>query len=315
MLFMTTRIRTIVALASLAAPSAALAAPAESATDEGLERPAIQDLGFDVDNPDLNPDVIAHAQDLVFQAHSKFDLGDYEGAIELWEQAYRLLPLSSRGQLMAPLANAHVRAYEVSKDPAHLAQAKVLFEGQLELLDADDDIRVNVEEALDDVEAELARLEQERLEREREREREEAAARAEAVRAAKLESAPTTTEPVDTWTAQDRGRFRVYLGVGGSLVGLGIGGLGAMAAGIALGSDVDRRGAALDASASSEDYQDLRAEGVAYNQMAWITGAIGGALVVTGAALVIVAVVQKRRGDRPSAARLQPHITGLRLHF
>lgn len=78
-------------------------------------------------------DALAEAQDLYQQGEIKFQTADYEEALALWKKAYAMLPdgeenRAIRHALVYNIAEAHSRAYEVSRNPTHLRKAKILLE-------------------------------------------------------------------------------------------------------------------------------------------------------------------------------------------
>jgi tetratricopeptide (TPR) repeat protein len=268
--------------------------------------------------PDDDADQPQDARDLIAAGFVQFELADYDAALELWEQAYAQLPVSTRGQLAVPLANAHVRAYEGDSDPEHLLKAKALFNDHLETLDTDDEeLRATIEIELAKIDTELARLDAELAKRDVERaeiEKDIADARVEASEASE---AGGQAGPSDSGSER---RFRVQVGVGTSLAGLGVVSSTAMAAGLALGDGADRNAPsdpnlAPYGSEEWQELQDLRKKGEAYNRMAWTTGVIGGALLISGVTTIIVAVAQHKRDRGSTATRLRPWASGLELRF
>jgi hypothetical protein len=266
--------------------------------------------------PDATEAPAAEAKRLFAEGSSKYELGDCQGAIELWEQAYELLPLGLRAQLQVPLANAHVCAYESDEDPEHLRRAQVLFGDYLAALDAvDQQTRAEVEGLLKQVSDTLAELEAEAERRKQELAEREAIAREEAAKAETIQQ----MQDLDPWTDEQRRRFRIFNGVGGSLIGLGAAGLGVMATGLVLGENVDVRGSHLTVHDPYSEYARLRETGRDYNVMAAVSGAIGGALLVSGVSMIVVAAVERRRAklelERGKSARIRPTGTGLELQF
>jgi hypothetical protein len=264
--------------------------------------------------PELDP--AAEARRLFAEGSAKYELGDCKGAIELWEQAYELLSLGLRGQLQVPLANAHVCAYEGDEDPEHLRRAQVLFGDYLAALDAaDQQTRTEVEGLLAQVTSTLAEVQAEAERREQELDEREAVAREQAAKAVVIEQ----MQDLDPWTDEQRRRFRIFNGVGGSLIGLGAAGLGVMATGLALGESVDVRGSQLTVHDPYSKYAQLRETGRDYNAMAAVGGALGGALLVSGVSLIVVAAVERKRAklelERSRSTRIRPTGAGLELQF
>jgi hypothetical protein len=251
---------------------------------------------FLAQSPDpTEPDPAVEARRLFAEGSAQYELGDCNGAIVLWEQAYELLPLAQRAQLQVPLANAHVCAYEGDADSEHLRRANVLFGDYLASLDAaDQQTRAEVETLLEQVTATLAELEAEAARREQALAEREAVAREEAAKAVVI----AQMQELDPWTDEQRRRFRLFNGVGGSLIGLGAVGLGVMATGLVLGENVDARGSHLTVHDPYSEYARLREQGRNYNVLATIGGVVGGALLASGVALIVVAVVERKQARR-----------------
>jgi hypothetical protein len=281
------------------------------ATEDGVPE---AEAGLQPAGGEGDDDPLTRVRKLFALGAAKFDLGDCAGAIEAWEEAYEGSPLELRGQLQVPLANAHVCQYEADGDPDHMRRAEVLYRDYLEALDADDEeTRAQTEAMLTDVRAELDRVEAEAKARERELAEREARAREEAAR----EIVAQQLQNLDPYTEEERRRFRRMTGLGGALLAAGAGSAGVMVVALALGQRVDKRGAALTPGDPYSKYAALRDEGRAWNATATATGIVGGALLASGAAVLIVALLERERARQSisEAARLRPRLTGLELQF
>lgn len=278
----------------------------------------------DTSSPDTSaPDEatkLERAKDFVSRGQSKFNIADYNGAIELWEQAYELLPEAARGQIEAALGNAHLEAYTIDLDRRHLRKAEVLFNNQVALLDPED------EETRAELDAQLARIAAER-ERIQMREQQLAArdqrARDQATREqvareqAEIDEAGVAdTRARDLQTEQDGRLTRRRVIVGSALLGIGGAALGVMAAGLALGAGVEGKGAELATDPTTEPalLQELRDDGYRYNRLAWTMGVVGSTLVISGASALVIGLIQRARGRR-SAARERAGLARLTLRF
>lgn len=76
-------------------------------------------------------EALAEARALFERGQAKYETFDYSGAIDLWQQAYAVVPESQAGVRNAMVYNialAQEKAYEVDHDPAHLRQAVFLLE-------------------------------------------------------------------------------------------------------------------------------------------------------------------------------------------
>jgi hypothetical protein len=76
---------------------------------------------------------LTEAKSLYKEGEVKFQTADYEDALALWKKAFAILPdgdetRAIRHALVYNIAEAHRRAYEVSRNPTHLRKAKILLE-------------------------------------------------------------------------------------------------------------------------------------------------------------------------------------------
>jgi hypothetical protein len=272
---------------------------------------------------------IDRAQELFALGESTFHLGQYNSTIELWEEAYALLPTSmraERAELQVSLADVHRRAHEKNPDPEHLRAAQRLYTDYLDAVDVDDPARVEIEAELEAVSTELAELEAElaRIELAA------AAAKAatESARAAGETEAEAALSHYKAERAEDQRRARVGIErkwiTGGLLIGIGTVSVGTMVAGLALGADADRRGQEVaperpvntfDAAEQRRQLTILLRDGTTYNQIAWTSGIIGGALLISGTMLLVVATLQHERSNTDRHVRLHPGPSGLEVRF
>jgi tetratricopeptide (TPR) repeat protein len=75
---------------------------------------------------------LEEASALYKQGKTKFEMAEYEAAIELWKEAYAKLPDSDdaraiKTDLVYNISEAQIRAYEIGRDPTHLRKARVLL--------------------------------------------------------------------------------------------------------------------------------------------------------------------------------------------
>lgn len=258
-------------------------------------RTLAQPEGVAVEAPSEPPsdDPVEQAQKLFDEGATKFETADYIGAIELWTEAFGLVPNAPenapvKAKLIANIAAAQERAYVVDKQVSHLNQAKILIERYRGVLD---DIYLDelerekelawVSERLTKIDAEL------KVVAEREAAK-QAAEQAAAERAAAEQPAP-----------RPPGRGLV---IGGSvLAGVGAAGLGVMVSGMVIGS-------------SNDDISDLpstdlvtRADrfrmGRLGNALAIAGGVGGGLLLGVGVALLVVGL-KKNRAEGQDTAKL-----------
>lgn len=114
---------------------------------------------------------LAEAKALNKQAEIKFQTAEYKEALVLWKRAFAILPdgvdtRTIRNALVYNIAEAHIRAYDVSRNQMHLRKAKILLENYREehsQLYGDDpaaiEERASTDERLAQVEQKLAESE------------------------------------------------------------------------------------------------------------------------------------------------------------
>ncbi|MEX1368084.1 MAG: hypothetical protein AB1Z98_33450 [Nannocystaceae bacterium] len=277
----------LLATALTGAWTMARAEPAPQPSSEGPEQAA--------DDP------LAEAQALYERGRAKFETADYSAAIELWSDAYALVPDDASGGqiktlLLYNIATARERAFEVSRDPAQLRQARILME--------------DFEQGIDELYGEGPEAEAERR-----RVHEKIAALDERIAeheqttssgsdtAEQPEPEPSAVDPGTDEPATDApGRGLV---IGGAVsLSLGAAGLGMMAAGLGLGSGAN--------DISDLDPNDIAARrdrfdrGRTGNALAIAGGVTAGVLVVTGS--VLLALGLRRNRNEASAVALQPSV-------
>ncbi|HEY0137460.1 MAG TPA: hypothetical protein VGB85_25425 [Nannocystis sp.] len=215
--------------------------------------------------------------------------GDLDGAIEAWQRATAVLPVTQatahrRAGLALAVAAAHAEAARAR--PERMRRAIAVLDAYLAGLDpTDDENRVAVEQRR----AELA---------------------------ARLGPDPTVT-PTTPAPAPPR-RDRRLLVAGGVGLGLGAAGLTVLAAGLLAGARADRELAAAvelpgDDPRREPDKDAAWARGLRANRAAIAGGVLGGVLLVAGLALTIAGVVRRP----PRRAALTPTLApgGLRWAF
>lgn len=233
---------------------------------------------------------VEQAKRLFDEGATKFETADYVGAIELWTEAFGLVPsvpenAPIKARLIANIAAAQERAYLVDEQASHLNQAKILLERYRDVLD---DIYLDeierekelawVNERLTKIDAELKVV----------AEREAAAKQAAEQQAAEQAEQPDPPPP---------GRGLV---IGGSvLAGFGVAGLGVMVGGMVIGSSND------DISDLPTNDLDTRADrfrmGRLGNALAIAGGVSGGVLLGVGVALLVVGLKKNRAAEQDTA--------------
>ena len=244
------------------------------------------------------------AQELYDRGKVKFDTTHYDEAIELWTEAYGILPDTPenapiKAAIIYNLATAQEKAFGIDKDVTHLRRAVVLMEQYAKSIpdlygDGDEaaEETTRIEERLADVRAKLEEAE-----------------------AAGAEPEPTPDQPPPSEPPTDRpptdDKARPLVIAGATLTGVGVIGLGVMAGGLALGrasndiSDLDP--ADLDARRERFD------RGRAGNVMAYVGGALGGAALVTGAVLLGIGLKRRNAAKTAAAPLLAPGLAGVSL--
>jgi hypothetical protein len=231
--------------------------------------------------------VVGEAQRLFDAGVTKFETADYIGAIELWTEAFGLVPsvpenASIKAKLIANIASAQERAYQVDKQISHLNQAKILLERYRSVL---------VDIYLDEIEREkelawvnerLTRIDTEL----------EAVAEREAAEQAATEQQDQPEQP------KPRPPGRGLL-IGGSVaMALEAVGLGVMIAGMVMGEGND------DISDLPTNDLDTRADrfrmGRLGNGLA-IAGAVGGGVLLGAGVALLVVGLQKRSAGQDTA--------------
>lgn len=248
----------------------------------------------------------AEAEAMFRRGQAKYETADYNGAIDLWTEAYALIEstpetASIKALLLYNLAQAHVKAYELDDDDIHLKQAQQLlqsFRNNLSLLYEDQALRdeetKKVDERLAEIEAMLAAA---KPPPEPEDEPEDEPPRD--------EPPPPELEPVPVPVPDDAGDARPgkpLIITGGVLLGLGVGAGAIAIAGAVLGS-------------GANDIADLDPSDLAAREQQFGTGRTGNVLAIVGAVGAgvllplggaLIGVGAKRNGKaKPSTALLQ----------
>ena len=107
----------------LTTSSAAAAAPRTDDTETSDE----------VEPDEVEPDdpALERARELYELGHARFETFDYEGAVQMWTEAYAEVPTQAdwiRNRMVYNIATAQQRAYDVDRDIGHLRQAVLLLE-------------------------------------------------------------------------------------------------------------------------------------------------------------------------------------------
>ena len=286
-------------------------------------------------------DVLAEVGALFQAGQDRFEVSDFEGAIDRWARAYGQLPdepqyRATRALLLANLAQAHVEAHGVGGPVDHLRQAEQLFGDYLALLDPSDS------QTRQTIEAERSRIEQ-ILEQESAPESEapddpeseseptapdEPARGSEASGDPESGSEPTAEDPSESTppgptpandpadrapVREERPSFSRWergVGIGGGVTVLfAVGLTGAMGTFVWLSRQEERAGEELarNPNASLDDLR-ARARNVRrFNQLAISTGTVAGLFGAVGLGLVGAALDRRTRRLR-GLARVAPSL-------
>lgn len=236
------------------------------------------------------PDPLAEAQALHLEATARYDLGDYEGAISRWLAAAALISDDWRlARLIYNLAEAHRRAYEVGRDPAHLRSARDLYTRFL----ADVQRLDHGKESLStDVAGATVHLE--RIGR----------------RLADLDARDVVERELlqqiaaNTLRHEPTPRTRALRGVGVGFTAAGVTALGLMTAGLVLGRQYEDL-AGLAANAEDER-RVILARGERANHLAIAGAVLGASFLAVGVPTLAVGLVRARRERDEARQHLRP---------
>lgn len=236
--------------------------------------------------PSDAPDpAIERARKLYDKGRAKFETFDYIGAIDLWTEAYEMLPdeeryADIRARLMFNLAAARLEAFDIDEKISHLRQAQRLMD-------------IYVDSLGPGHEADAAEAEQWQ---QRIADRLEQAERSAALRRATPKK--DVPPPVDPRAAK---RARTLTIAGASVLAVGVAGLAAMGGGLGWGAKIEsdaRKDADAMPSPTAGSFEKVLARGHAANGLAIAGAAIGGAAVITGVVLLAASARTKPRAGQ-----------------
>jgi tetratricopeptide (TPR) repeat protein len=279
-------------------PAAAAAAPVVAAI--GVARTS---------QPDADgTDPLTESKGLYQDGKSKYDLFDYDGAIDAWSKAYAVVPESEdarpiRNALVFNLAVAQRKAFDLDGDVTRLKKAKLLIERYLKEYQQLYGIDPNTAEETAESRAKLAEIEALLAERE---------AKPEPVPPPGPTTEPEPTpEPGPTAPVVDEAavkKARTLLIAGGVVAGLGlvtgavVGGLGA-AQGQAAEDEIIDNPLQLGTTRATRI-----ADGRNANTLAIAGAAAGGALLVVGVIVLGVGAAKLKRAKAGDAQARKLHL-------
>src|SRR5690606_15703780 len=169
---------------------------------------------------------------------ARYTAADYEAAVDLWLQAYALIPPSYENRLILAeliynVARAQQKWFEIDKDVKHLRQAREILDrylGEVSELYPPEQVeleRERIQEQIDGLDRQIAEWEAEQARREAEL--------AERMR-------PKFDEQAD---AREEKRNKAMLGAGAGLTAIGAGGVGLFVTGLIMAGNADRTVAGL----------------------------------------------------------------------
>ena len=256
------------------------------------------------EEPAAAPAEAPNAEAIFRRGQAKYETADYNGAIELWTEAYALVDstpenASIKALIIYNLAQAHLEAFDLDQDTIHLKQALRLLESyrkNLDLLYEDTEAIAAERQTVDDRIAEL----------------EAAIAEAEAEPEPEPDEPDEPPPPADPSTdpgpvdAPPSGKALVI--TGGVLLGLGAAMLGTGIAGGLIGASANDISELMPGDTAGRE--DQFALGRAANGMAFLGYVGGGVFIATGAALLGVGVKRNKQRARAGVAglRLSPTI-------
>ncbi len=249
------------------------------------------------------PSGFDRARALYQQGEARFATADFAGAIELWTEAFSIVPDSTdaariKALLIYNIATARERAYEVTNDVSQLRQAKILMQGYAQSIPAlfgdsaeGADEVVKITERLNAITAQIDAYE-----------RKKARDRRSANPGERSDDGP-----------RDPGRgSKALIGAGAGALAVGVGGLAMMGAGVAMGNkanDID--------DLEADDIDGRREQfdrGRTGNTLAIAGGVVGGVFAITGAVLVGIGASRKAKAKTTALAPwFGPRVVGLGL--
>ncbi|HFE45072.1 MAG TPA: hypothetical protein ENJ18_06195 [Nannocystis exedens] len=266
-------------------------------------------------------DTIQQARDLYKRGLARFETADYTGAIDLWTDAYAMLPTSvetaeTKSLFLYNIATARERAYELDGKLSHLRQALVILDGFINYIP-------EIYEEPERATQELAAANERRAAIAAIIEAAEAAANPkpepEPEPEAEPEPEPEPEVEIAPDTSDDIRPGRSMVIAGSVLVGVGTLGLGLMTGGLVLGTKANDLSELEPGDIVGR--RDLFARGLLGNKLALAGGLAGGASLLAGVVVLSLGIKRQRSAGAPPttsfAPLLGPDLAGLQIggHF
>lgn len=241
-----------------------------------------------VAEPEPDPQLLK-AQALYREGAVRYELTDYEGAIALWVEAATLMTDEwRRVRLVYNLAEAHLKAHDLGRDPAHLRSARDLyarFLADVQRLDhGQETLSTDVASAtvtIDRISEQLAALDEEARE-------DRKYLRQIALHTLRPDLSPPT---------------RALRGVGVGFTSAGVASLGLMAFGLVLGQRLEDQAGVAALSESERELTLLRGERA--NHLAIAGAVLGASFLAIGIPTLAVGTVRARRERDEARDRLR----------
>ena len=283
--------------------------PETKAADEPgakADAPAEGAPGGEAPDAGAAPASDADAKVLYDEGQALYSAADYPGAVVKFTEALKLIsragstyPPDARGRLLYNLATAHDRTYNVDPDMVHLRKA-------IEVLQ-----RIIDEAPVHGYEAALVDQARDELQRVRERLEE---AESEANPPPPVEEPVTPAATTGDADESNPNAGKALIISGAVIAGVGLACSGIWIAGIVQGGNAEDDVLATTLPSQEEDRKDAVERGERANTLAAAGAVISSVLVVTGVALVVVGVLQRKKAKRvalipggpASAGRLAP---------
>lgn len=236
------------------------------------------------------------------EGRAHFEISEYAEAVESFRQAYLKAEVIEdeklRNEVMVALlynlAQAHLYAYQVDRDPSHLRQGQLLIERYM-VLEPSEKERKDGEELRGQIDEKLAEF--------------ESSPEPEPEPQPEPEPKPESDLEPDPVVDARAGRGLI---IGGAVVsGLSAVGIGVMGFGLA---DGPRAQQAFKEAPDAAGRAEAVTRGNRANNLAIAGGVVAGALLTTGVALIVVGVRKRTQEARPQLGlSLHPQHAGITL--
>lgn len=286
---MRTLIHCSICVALALAPITTVAAPPDESADE-------------LPPADPNEADLEQAKALFDAGVARYTAADYKAAVDLWLEAYALIPPTFDNRLILAeiiynVARAQQKWFDIDKDVKHLRQARetmVRYLDEVNELYPPDQVeleRERIQEQIDELDERIAAWEAEQAAREAEL--------AERMR-------PKFDEEADV---REEKRNKAMVGAGAGLTALGVGGVGLFVAGLIMAGSADSTVSGLPLEDDIAEREAAISRGRAGNGL-MVTGVIaGGVLLAAGVPLLAVGLsAEKKRKQRRADAGLEARL-------